>query len=81
MGVLDAASVLRLIRGRTVEEIEQTRVLDVFAPGGTCLGEDTPLLEAAERFVAEDCDALVVVKHDGAVAGVLMARDLFLVWV
>jgi predicted transcriptional regulator len=81
LGILDAASVLRSIRGLTVEEIEQTRVLDVITPGGLILDEEASLLQAAECFIVEDCDALVVVNGEGELAGVLMARDVFLLWV
>jgi hypothetical protein len=81
LGLIDPAGVLQLIRGRTVEEIEQTRLLDVITPHRSRLEEDASLLDAAERFVSEDCDGLVVVNRGGQLAGVLMARDLFLLWV
>ena len=81
LGILEPTTVLRLIRGRTVEEIEQTRVLDVITPSMRQLEAEASLMEAAELFVAEDRDALIVVNRDGVLAGVLLARDLCLLCV
>jgi predicted transcriptional regulator len=81
LGLLDPARVLRAIKGRTLQEITETRVFEVIPPFGLRLDEDTSLEEAARRFVADDCDALIVVKQNGELAGVLLARDVFLLWV
>jgi predicted transcriptional regulator len=81
LGLVDASRVLRAIKGRTLEEIQRTRVLDVGVTRGPRLEEEASLEEAAGHFVANDCESLIVVKQNGELAGVLMARDLFLLWV
>lgn len=81
LGFLDPAHVLRAIKGRTLQEIQQTRVLELGLPCDMRLDEDASLEDAARRFVANDCEALMVVKKNGELAGVLLARDLFLLWV
>lgn len=82
IGMLTPTHVLRMIKERSIEEVARTTMIDVVTPFGVALlEENASLLEAAERFVAKDCDVLVVVKRDGQLAGVLLARDLCLLWV
>ena len=88
LGILTPTHVLRMVKERvlrmvtegSIEELEHTTMLDVATPCGSLLEENASLREAAERFVAKDCDELVVVKRDGTLAGVLLARDLCLLW-
>jgi len=73
--------VLRMVTGESTGELSHTTMLDIATPCGSLLEENASLSEAAERFVAKDCDELIVVKRDGTLAGVLLARDLCLLWV
>jgi signal-transduction protein with cAMP-binding, CBS, and nucleotidyltransferase domain len=76
LGILTPAHVLRMVNERPAEELEQVRLRDMAITNGPVLAQNTPVRDAAERFAARGCDTLVVVKPDGKLAGVLMARDL-----
>jgi len=80
LGVLTPARVMRLVKEHPVTELEQVSVLDLAAPCGIFLEESASPLEAAAHFIANDSDVVVVVKRDGQLAGVLLARDLCQVW-
>jgi predicted transcriptional regulator len=75
LGILTPAHVLRMVNRRPPEELEHVRLRAIAMPS-RLVAQTTPVHEAAALFAAENCDALVVVKPDGALAGVLMARDL-----
>jgi signal-transduction protein with cAMP-binding, CBS, and nucleotidyltransferase domain len=75
LGILTPAHVLRMVNRRPAEELERVRLRAIAMPSGL-IAQTAPVSDAAERFAAEDCDTLVVVKPDGELAGVLMARDL-----
>ena len=80
LGTLTPAHVMRLVKEHPVAELEQVSVLDLAAPLGMLLDENASPLEAATRVVANDSDVVVVVRHDGQLAGVLLARDLCQLW-
>ncbi len=89
LGILTPTHVLRMVTERvlrmateaSIGELNDTTMLDIATPCGSLLEENASLSEVAERFVAKDCDELIVVKRDGTLAGVLVARDLCLLWV
>lgn len=76
LGILTPAQVLQMVSERPAEELEHVRLRDVATANGPLLAQNTRVCDAAERFAARGCDSLVVVKPDGELAGVLMARDL-----
>jgi len=76
LGILTPAHVLRMVSEHPAEELEHVRLRDMATTNGPLLAQNTPLCDAAERFAARGCDSLVVVKPDGELAGVLMARDV-----
>jgi signal-transduction protein with cAMP-binding, CBS, and nucleotidyltransferase domain len=76
LGILNPAHVLRMVSERPPEELESVRLREMATTNGPLLAQNTPISDAAERFAARGCDSLVVVKPDGELAGVLMARDL-----
>jgi signal-transduction protein with cAMP-binding, CBS, and nucleotidyltransferase domain len=76
LGILTPAHVLRMVNERPAEELEQVHLRDVTTMSGLLLEQNSLVCDAAERFAANDCDTLVVVKPGGELAGILMARDL-----
>jgi signal-transduction protein with cAMP-binding, CBS, and nucleotidyltransferase domain len=76
LGILTPAHVLRMVNERPPEELEQVNLRDLTTTSGLLLEQNSPVRDAAEHFAAKDCDTLVVVKPDGELAGILMARDL-----
>ena len=76
LGILTAANVLQMVSERPAEELEQVRLRDLATTNGPLLARSTPICDAVERFAARGCDSLIVVKPDGELAGVLMARDV-----
>ena len=81
LGVLTPTRVLSLVKERPIDELTQVTLMDVATPCDLLLRTSASPIEAAELFVAKDCDVLVVVDDEGELAGVLLARDLCLLWV
>jgi CBS domain-containing protein len=81
LGILTAAHVLRMVSESPAEALEQVRLRQMVTTSGPLLAQNTPICDAAERFAASGSDSLVVVKPDGELAGVLMARDVCLLCV
>jgi len=65
-----------MVSQRSAEQLEGVCLRDLLTTSALLLEQTTKVGDAAELFAVGDCDTLVVIKPDGKLLGVLMARDV-----